>query len=46
MAELAAKIAGTHGNVPIDELVEQMGVETFDKHLRSILNSKDCNCIK
>jgi len=44
MAELAAKACGAFGGVPVDELVEQIGVEEFDKHIRAILKTKECNC--
>ena len=44
MANLLAKTCIAHGDVPIEDIIDKMGVEQFDKHLRTILNSKDCNC--
>jgi len=44
MAELTAKVCTAFNGVPVDELVEQIGVEEFDKHIRAILKTKDCNC--
>ena len=46
MAELTAKACGAFGGVPVDELVEQIGVEEFDRHIRAILKTKDCSCNK
>ena len=44
MSQLVAKVCGAFGGIPVDKLVEQIGVEKFDKHLRAILKDKKCNC--
>lgn len=44
MAKMVAKVCDAFGGIPTDKLIEQMGVEEFDKHLRAILSTKKCNC--
>ena len=44
MANLIAKTCVAFGDVPIDEILERIGVEEFDKHIRAILKTKDCDC--
>lgn len=44
MAVLIAKACQSFDIPQIEEIIEQMGVEKFDKHLRKILSTKDCNC--
>lgn len=46
MAELMGKVCLAWGNLPTPEIVAKMQVEDFDKHIRVILDSKDCNCKK
>ena len=44
MGDLVAKVAGMVQGLTAEELVNQIGVERFDKHLREILAGKECNC--
>lgn len=46
MANLMAKSCHAFGSIPIEEVLGQISVEEFDKHIRAILKSKesDCNC--
>lgn len=46
MAALLAKTCIAFGEVPIEDMIDKMGVENFDNHIRAILNSKECNCKK
>ena len=46
MAQLVFKVCILFNIYQIDEIIEQMGVEQFDKHLRAILATKDCSCLK
>lgn len=46
MAQLIAKTCSAFGNLPPDEVTAKLDVEVFDKHIRAILNSKDCDCLK
>ena len=45
MAGLLSKVCVTY-EAPIDEIIEQIGVERFDTHLRKILEQKECDCFK
>lgn len=46
MAELVSKVCISFEGPDPEELIMQMGVEQFDKHIRAILKNKDCNCKK
>jgi hypothetical protein len=46
MAQLMSKVCDAFGGIPVEEIIEQMGVEQFDKHLRAILAFKECECLK
>ena len=46
MALLISKTCNAFNIYQVDEIIEQMGVEMFDKHLRTILSTKECDCIK
>jgi len=44
MAELMKKTCAAYGSLPVDQIIEQMGVVQFDQCLRKILDQKDCGC--
>ena len=45
MSQIMAKTCSAFG-APTDEIVAKMDVENFDRHIRAILNSKECDCKK
>ena len=49
MGKLLAHVCHTHLKdrvIPIDGLLEQMGVEVFQQHLTKLLSIKSCTCNK
>ena len=44
MAQLLSKTCIAFNVYQVDEIIEAIGVEKFDKHLRAILETKDCYC--
>ena len=44
MGKLVAKICDSFGGIPVEGLIDQIGVDMFDTHLRAILSDKKCNC--
>jgi len=47
MAEIAAAAANAaDAELYLEDIINQMGVELFEKHLRNILAAKDCECNK
>jgi len=43
MVQMLQKVC-VHFCCPIDEIVNRIGVESFDVHLQKILASKQCDC--
>ena len=46
MGKMLANVCIKTGNIPIHEVMDQIGVEEFEKYLIQILEQKDCNCSK
>ena len=45
MGKVMAGVCGKIG-APVNEVIDKVGVEEFEKHLNAILDSKDCACKK
>ena len=46
MGKMLASVCHKTGDIPIHEVMEQIGVEEFETHLIAILEQKKCNCSK
>jgi len=44
MSKVLACVCKTADNAPLKQVLDNMEIEVFEHHLKSILNQKECKC--